>query len=71
MNDKIIELEEYKNIITNKKNLDNGTTTVDDLSLEELEDVGNLYKREVARLQRDIDILEEKNKELKKLLENR
>ena len=42
MNDKIIELEEYKNIITNKKNLDNGTTTVDDLSLEELEDVGNL-----------------------------
>ena len=71
MNDKIIELEEYKNIITNKKNLDNGTTTVDDLSLEELEDVGNLYKREVAILQRDIDILEEKNKELKKLLENR
>ena len=50
MNEKIIELEEYKNLIENKKGLDNGVKTVDDLSLEELEDVNKLYTGEVSKL---------------------
>ena len=50
MNDEIIELKEYKNIIENKKELDNKVKTVDDLSLEELEDVSNLYQNEVSKL---------------------
>lgn len=65
MNDKIIELKEYKNIIENKKELDNKVKTVDDLSLEELEDVSNLYQNEVSKLSQEVSILEKENKKLK------
>lgn len=65
MNDKIIELKEYKNIIENKKELDNKVKTVDDLSLEELEDVSNLYQNEVSKLSQEVNILEKENKKLK------
>ena len=65
MNDKIIELKEYKNIIENKKGLDNKGKTVDDLSLEELEDVSNLYQNEVSKLSQEVNILEKENKKLK------
>ena len=64
MNDKIIELKEYKNIIENKKELDNKVKTVDDLSLEELEDVSNLYQNEVSKLSQEVNILEKENLEL-------
>ena len=67
MNDKIIELKEYKNIIENKKELDNKVKTVDDLSLEELEDVSNLYQNEVSKLSQEVIILEKENKKLKVL----
>ena len=67
MNDKIIELKEYKNIIENKKELDNKVKTVDDLSLEELEDVSNLYQKEVSKLSQEVSILEKENKKLKVL----
>ena len=67
MNDKIIELKEYKNIIENKKELDNKVKTVDDLSLEELEDVSNLYQNEVSKLSQEVNILEKENKKLKVL----
>ena len=67
MNDKIIELKEYKNIIENKKELDNKVKTVDDLSLEELEDVSNLYQNEVSKLSQEVSILEKENKKLKVL----
>ncbi len=67
MNDKIIELKEYKNIIENKKELDNKGKTVDDLSLEELEDVSNLYQNEVSKLSQEVSILEKENKKLKVL----
>ena len=67
MNDKIIELKEYKNIIENKKELDNKVKTVDDLSLEELEDVSNLYQKEVSKLSQEVNILEKENKKLKVL----
>ena len=50
MNDKIVELEEYKNMINNKNDLDNGTVSLDELSLEEMEDVNKLYKSEVSKL---------------------
>lgn len=65
MNDKIIELKEYKIIIENKKELDNKVKTVDDLSLEELEDVSNLYQNEVSKLSQEVNILEKENKKLK------
>lgn len=67
MNDKIIELKEYKNIIENKKELDNKVKTVDDLSLEELEDVSDLYQNEVSKLSQEVNILEKENKKLKVL----
>ena len=67
MNDKIIELKEYKNIIENKKELDNKVKTVDDLSLEKLEDVSNLYQNEVSKLSQEVSILEKENKKLKVL----
>ena len=65
MNDEIIELKKYKNIIENKKELDNKVKTVDDLSLEELEDVSNLYQNEVSKLSQEVSILEKENKKLK------
>ena len=69
MNDKVIELEEYKNMISNKKNLDNRTISLDDLSLEEIEDVNKLYRGEVSKLSQEVNILEAENKRLKRLLE--
>lgn len=69
MNDKIIELEEYKNLIENKNDLDNKIKEIDDLSLEELEDVNKLYKSEVSKLSQEVKTLEEENKKLKRLLE--
>ena len=69
MNDKIIELEEYKNLIQNKNDLDNKIKEIDDLSLEELEDINKLYKNEVSKLSQEVNLLEEENKKLKRLLE--
>ena len=57
MNDKVIELEEYKNMISNKKNLDNRTISLDDLSLEEIEDVNKLYRGEISKLSQEVNIL--------------
>lgn len=68
MNDKIVELEEYKNMINNKNDLDNGTVSLDELSLEEMEDVNKLYKSEVSKLLQEVKILEEENIKLKRLL---
>ena len=68
MNDKIIELEEYKNMINNKNGLDNGTITIDELSLDEIEDVSKLYKSEVSKLSQEVQVLEEENIKLKRLL---
>lgn len=68
MNDKIVELEEYKNMINNKNDLDNGIITLDDLSLEEIEDVSKLYGSEVSKLSQEVKVLEEENIKLKRLL---
>lgn len=69
MNDKIVELEEYKTMINNKKNLDNKTISLDELSLEELEDLNKLYRGEVSNLLQEVKALEEENIKLKRLLE--
>lgn len=69
MNDKIIEFKEYKTLFETKKSLDNKTKTVEDLSLEELEDVSNLYKGEISKLSQEVKVLEEENKKLKRILE--
>ena len=63
MNDKTIELKEYKNLFENKNSLDNKTKTVEDLSLEELEDVSNLYKGEISKLSQEVKVLEEERGE--------
>ena len=68
MNDKIIKLEEYKNMIKNKNDLDNRAISLDDLSLEEMEDVNKLYKSEVSKLSQEVKALEEENMKLKRLL---
>lgn len=68
MNKKIVELEEYKNLLENKNGLDNGTKNIDDLSLEELEDVNKLYIHEVFSLAQEIQRLEEENKRLRRIL---
>ena len=68
MNDKIIELEEYKNMINNKSSLDNKTITIDELSLEEMENVKELYISEVSKLAHEVQVLDEENIKLKRLL---
>ena len=68
MNDKIVKLEEYKNMINNKNNLDKGTVSLDELSLEEIEDVSKLYGSEVSKLSQEVKALEEENIKLKRLL---
>lgn len=68
MNDKIVELEEYKTMINNKKNLDNKTISLDELPLEELEDLNKLYRGEVFKLSQEVKALEEENIKLKRLL---
>ena len=68
MNDKIIELEEYKNLIQNKNDLDNKIKEIDDLSLEELEDLNKLYRGEVSKVSQEVKALEEENIKLKRLL---
>lgn len=68
MNDKIVELEEYKTMINNKKNLDNKNISLDELPLEELEDLNKLYRGEVSNLLQEVKALEEENIKLKRLL---
>ena len=68
MNDKIVELEEYRTMINNKKNLDNKTISLDELPLEELEDLNKLYRGEVSKLSHEVKALEEENIKLKRLL---
>ena len=68
MNDKIVDLEECKTMINNKKNLDNKTISLDELPLEELEDLNKLYRGEVSKLSQEVKALEEENIKLKRFL---
>ena len=71
MTDKITELEEYKKMAKIKKDLDNKTLSLNELSLEEIEDVKKLYSSEVYKLSQEVQLLDENNKKLKELLEKR
>ena len=75
MDNRIVELEKYKRDIQNKNNLDNKNITLDELSIEELDDVSELYRNEIKHLSEDIRIradnierLEQENQQLKKIL---
>lgn len=68
MNEKIVELEEYKNLLENKNGLDNGTKNIDDLSLEELEGINKLYIHEISSITQEVRSLEEENKRLRRIL---
>ncbi len=75
MSNKIIKLEEYRNNLQNKIDLDNNNITIDELSLEEIEGVNKLYKMEIKELTKDIEKraknierLEKENKMLRKIL---
>jgi len=71
MKDTIIVLEEYKRNIKNKQDLDNGTITLEELSLEELDGVSDLYKKEIIAINREIEQtnreIERKNHNIEKL----
>ena len=54
-----------------KKDLDNKTLSLNELSLEEIEDVNKLYSSEVYKLSQEVQLLDENNKKLKELLEKR
>ena len=65
IDEKIIDFESRKEAIENKEAIDNGTKTLDYLTLEQIEDVGELYKLEIRTLAEEIKKLEEENKRLK------
>jgi len=62
---KIEDLMEYKQSLENKRDLDNKTKTLDDLSLEEIEDVNKLYRIEIEQLNKELILLRKENEELK------
>lgn len=75
MDNRIVELEKYKRDIQNKNNLDNKNITLDELSIEELDRVSELYRNEIKHLSEDIKMradnierLEQENQQLKKML---
>ena len=65
MDSKIEDLMEYKQTIENKRDLDLDKISVDDLTLEELENVAELYKKEIQQINRNIAMLEQENESLK------
>ena len=50
MKNNVILLEEYKRNLINKKNLDNGTVSLEDLSFEELDGIIDLYISEIRNI---------------------
>ena len=64
MKKSIIYLEDYKRDLINKKELDSGDITLEDLSLEELDGVSGLYVREIKSMQEEI---EQRKNNIKKL----
>ena len=75
MKHSIIFLEEYIRNLTKKKNLDNGTISLADLSLEELDGVSSLYiseikniNKEIEQRKNNIERLKQENSYLRKLV---
>ena len=55
MKNNVILLEEYKRNLINKKNLDNGTVSLEDLSFEELDGIIDLYISEIRNINKEIE----------------
>lgn len=77
MKNSVILLEEYKRNLTNKKDLDNGNITAEDLSLEELDGISSLYiseikniNREIEQRKNNIERLKQENSHLRKLIKD-
>lgn len=68
MNDNVIDLDEYRNAIRNKTELDNGTKRIEEFSLEELEDINKIYKKEISIIINEIKALEIENDRLRRYL---
>ena len=62
--EKVIDFQSY----INKRDLDAGKITLDELSLEELESVNELYIKEISQITRDIEKLQAENERLRALL---
>ena len=65
MNDNIEDLEEYRNNLNNKKKIDTKEITLDYLNLEEIENLKELYVKEIKNLDEEIKELEKENKILR------
>ena len=65
MNDNIEDLEEYRNNLNNKKKIDSNEITLDYLNLEEIENLKELYVKEIKNLDEEIKELEKENKILR------
>lgn len=68
--DNIIELEEYKRILDLKTKLDNGEITNDNIELDDLEKINEMYTYEVKELNEKINELKKENIRLKILKGN-
>ena len=65
--DNIIELEEYKRILELKNKLDNGEITNDNIELNDLDKINEIYAFEVRKLEGKINELKKENIRLKML----
>lgn len=63
--DNVIDLDEYKRLLELKSKLDTGEITNDNILLEDLEKINQLYIYEINELERSVSKLKEENKRLK------
>ena len=67
MDNNIVDMEEYLRIVDLKNKLDSKQISRDDISLEDLDNINNLYVKEIVNLEKDIDELKKENIRLKVL----
>ena len=70
MHDEIVDFEEYKKLFNIKNELKEGKISIDELSLEELEDVNKLYQIEIEERVKHINNLKDENEKLKQRIRN-
>ena len=67
MDNNVVDMEEYLRILDLKKKLDSKELSSDNISLEDLDAINNLYVKEIVELEKDIDELKKENIRLKVL----
>ena len=65
MNKDIIDLQDYRNNLENKKKIESNEITLDYLDLEQIEGLKKLYIEEIKKLDEEIKELKKKNKMLR------